>query len=360
MSRIPRLQPNLQRMEHTHLLLIHSDFPQCKYYYFDLLDIKLETNSMHALQNLTYSFKKHSLFNNRTDIDWLTLGTYLGKYNYEVVPAQKDGHCFITAIRLCLERDHGMIFTDGDIKKLITYEVFQNKSTYIQYYDGTVLAMLCSLDRYIVHSIYSQQVVDIAVLAAGKILRVNMCIYKNQQGKAILYSQPCNPPTTRDVYLKFDREHYDSICSKNDSSTNDQLSFTITQDDVDAFAEIGAFFHVTNPMDPINGGKLYFVPPANFADSECASILENSSSLQGAIHEKVVEAKEPPPIEEPTVYVLGEEMLENGVRDFNLDIGTTEQEIEIGSTNSFFYQSLTPVSVPPFRSLAETVSYLFI
>ena len=292
-------------MEHTHLLLIHSDFPQCKYYYFDLLDIKPETNSMHALQNLTYSFKKHSLFNNRTDIDWLTLGTYLGKYNYEVVPAQKDGHCFITAIRLCLEHDHGMLFTDGDIKKLITYEVFQNNSTYIQYYDGTVLAMLRSLDRYIVHGIYSQQVVDIAVLAAGKILRVNMCIYKNQQGKAILYSQPCNPPTTRDVYLKFDREHYDSICYKNDSSTNDQLSFNITQHDVDACAEIGAFFHVTNPMDPINGGKLYFVPPANFADSECASILENASSLQGDIREKVVEAKEPPPIEEPTTVCSG-------------------------------------------------------
>ena len=81
-----------------------------------------------------------------------------------------------------------MIFTDGDIKKLITYEVFQNNSTYIQYYDGTsVLAMLCSLDRYIVHGIYSQQVVDIAVLAAGKILCVNMCIYKNENGKAILY-----------------------------------------------------------------------------------------------------------------------------------------------------------------------------
>ena len=32
---------------------------------------------------------------------------------------------------------------------------------------------------------------------------------------------------------------------------------------------------------------------------------------------------------------------------------------EIGSTNSF-YQSLTPVSVPPFRSLAKTVSYLYI
>ena len=30
------------------------------------------------------------------------------------------------------------------------------------------------------------------------------------------------------------------------------------------------------------------------------------------------------------LYVPGEEMLENDVRDFNLDIGTTEQEIEIG------------------------------
>ena len=61
--------------------------------------------------------------------------------------------------------------------------------------------MLQALDRYIHNKVYSQQVVDIAVLAAAKILRVNMCIYRNQDKRAILYAQPCVPPSSRDVYL---------------------------------------------------------------------------------------------------------------------------------------------------------------
>ena len=100
------------------------------------------------------------------------------------------------------------------------------------------------------------------------------------------------------------------------------------QDDVDAFAEIGAFFHITNPMDPINGGKVYFVPPANFADSECASILEGASFLEGHLEQMITKPKEAILEEEATIYVPGKEILENGVRDFNLDIETMQQENE--------------------------------
>ena len=129
------------------------------------------------------------------------MDTYLRKYNYEVIDAGKNGHCFITSIRVCLECDHGMIFTDNDIQKLIMWEVFQNNNTYTPFYSGCVLPMLWALDRYIHNEVYSQQVVDIAVLAAAKILRVNMCIYHNQDKRAILYAQPCVPPSSRDVYL---------------------------------------------------------------------------------------------------------------------------------------------------------------
>ena len=80
----------------------------------------------------------------------------------------KNGHCFITSIRVCLECDHGMIFTDNDIQKLITWEVFQNNNTYTPFYSGCVLPMLRALDQYIHNKVYSQQVVDIAVLAAAK------------------------------------------------------------------------------------------------------------------------------------------------------------------------------------------------
>ena len=293
---------------------------------------------------------KGSLFNNRTSIDWLKLDTYLLKYNYEVIPAQKDGHCFISAIRLCLEQDHGLIFTEADIKKLITYEVFQNNNYYIQFYDGTVLSMLRSLDRYIVVGVYTQQVVDIAILAAANILRVNMCIYKNENGVANLYAQPANsnPPSTRDVYLAYSNEHYDSIVSM--TSTCHGGTFNISQEDVEAFAQIGAYFHITNPIDAVNGGKLYFVPRKNFCDPNYAPLpcnivqnptdsnednipqqfLSHSTIGPSVTSNKTVQPSTSIYPDEGSIFVPDAATLENGVQDFNTDVrmqGQDEEEI---------------------------------
>ena len=135
------------------------------------------------------------------NIDWSQLHKELKKFKYEVIEADKNDHCFIGAIRFCLEHAHGMIFTEEDIKRLITYEVFQNNNYYSAFYDGSILCMLWALDRYIFKGVFTHQVVDIVILAAGTILRVNMCIYKNENGKAILYSQPTNPPS--DVMCTF-------------------------------------------------------------------------------------------------------------------------------------------------------------
>ena len=214
-------------------------------------------------------YHSHFLFANNTNIDWLKLPKELQKYKYEVIEAEKDGHCFIGAIRFCLEHDHGMIFMEEDIKRLITYEVYQNNNYYNTFYNGSILCMLRALDRYIFKGVFTHQVVDIAILAAGKILRVNMCIYKNENGKAILYSQPIDPPSHRDVYLCYSNEHYDSICSMEDSEEcSGGFMFNITKEDVDAFALIGASFYVSNPMDLVDGGKLYFVPPKNFNSTD--------------------------------------------------------------------------------------------
>ena len=120
--------------------------------------------------------------------------------------------------------------------------------------------MLRALDRYIHNKVYSQQVVDIAVLAAAKILRVNMCIYRNQDKRAILYVQPCVPPSSRDVYLRYSNEHYDAICSKRSlKCCNENASWNITPYDIDHFVKIGAFFNVADPMDQAN--YFLFLPP---------------------------------------------------------------------------------------------------
>ena len=94
-----------------------------------------------------------------------------------------------------------MMFTESDIKKLITYKVYQNNNYYLTFYDGMIYSILCSLEEYISKGVSTHQVVDIAVLATANILRVNLCIYKNVNGKALLIAQPSCPPSMQDVYL---------------------------------------------------------------------------------------------------------------------------------------------------------------
>ena len=182
--------------------------------------------------------------------------------------------------------------------------------------------MLRALDRCIFKGVFTHQVVDITILATRTILCVNMCIYKNENGKAILYSQPTNPPSKRDVYLCYSNEHYDSICSmKSSEECISSITFNITQDDVNAFAAIGVSFYVSDPMDVVNRGKLYFVPSKNVssADSPFTQPQHTTSGLNNLSSDQ-----------DCTTFVPNAETLENSVWDFNTDIQLAETEYEEG------------------------------
>ena len=99
------------------------------------------------------------------------------------------------------------------------------------------------------------------------------------------------------------------------------ITFNITQDDVNAFVAIGASFYVSDPMDVVNGGKLYFVPPKNFssADSPFTQPQHTTSSLNNRSSDQ-----------DCTTFVPNVETLENGVQDFNTDIRLAETEYEKG------------------------------
>ena len=263
----------------------------------------------------------------------------LQKYKYEVVEAQKNGHCFIGAICFCLEHDHGMIFMEEDIKRLITYEVYQNNNYYNTFYNDSILCMLRAWDRYIFKGIFTHQVIDITVLAAGKILRVNLCIYKNENGKAILYSQPTYPSSSRDVYLCYSNKHYDSICSMEDSEEcGGGFMFNITKEDVDAFALIGASFYVSNPMDLVDGGKLYFVPPKNFNATD--SPFAGGETATSSYNLQPVSDRHSSSKQDGITFVPNVEILKNGVQDFNTDIqidGTEYEEVGDGQNEDRMY-----------------------
>ena len=67
---------------------------------------------------------------------------------------------------------------------------------------------------------------------------------------------------------------------------------------------IGVSFYVSDPMDVVNGGKLYFVPPKNFssADRSFAQAQPTTSGLNN-----------PSSDQDCTTFVPNAETLENGV-----------------------------------------------
>ena len=204
----------------------------------------------------------------------------MGNFHNEIISAEKDGHCFTTSIRICMAHDHGMQFSHKDLKKLFMLEVSINRVKYKNFYSGSFDNMLMSLEQYLTYGVYSQEVVDIAVLVTVKVLCVNMCTYKEQNGKALLITQTSDPPSTRDVYLKYDKEHNDAICSmtpgqrkaiktkplnKNDIPSlpsvvdNDiPLKCSFTQNQINAFALQGTFFEAYTPQ-----GEKYLVMLTN-------------------------------------------------------------------------------------------------
>ena len=99
------------------------------------------------------------------------------------------------------------------------------------------------------------------------------------------------------------------------------ITFNITQDDVNAFAAIGASFYVSDPMDVVNGGKLYFVPPKNFSSADSPFAQPQHTT---------VDVNNPSSGQDGSTFVPNVETLENSVWNFNTDIQVAETEYEEG------------------------------
>ena len=182
------------------------------------------------------------------------MSTHLNDCDYKLDYTEKDGYCFISSLRKCLLHDHSEMYSNDVIGCLITSEIFNNNQYYKRYYSGNLESMLRSLDNYIKHGVYSQQVVDIVVLAAAKCLSVNLCIYKKYGDNAILYMQPSNPPSTRDIYLQYNDEHYDAIVSKNSLSPNQkqkiiEVSDLLSNEDLQYLNKLGYLVSIEGVSD---------------------------------------------------------------------------------------------------------------
>ena len=124
---------------------------------------------------------------NRSDVAWMILDEALAEFNYEVSRVKLEGFSFLSVLQQCLKRDHGMNISLKDIKQLLDSEVYKNNYVYKPWYVGSTKEMLAALDNYLSEGKWVQSIVDRAVFAAVKCLQINLCIFKNINGHALLY-----------------------------------------------------------------------------------------------------------------------------------------------------------------------------
>ena len=178
-------------------------------------------------------------------------------------------------------------------------EVSVNRAKYKIFYSKSIDTMLTSLEKYLTFGMYSQEVIDIAILATAKVLSVNTCIYKEQNGKTLLITQTSDPPSSCNVYLKYECEHYDAICSMRPDQkkmVKDKISTSVdhlasndiplecgfTQNQINVYALEGTFFEAYR-----ENGEKYLVMLTNVpaTDPTIHSIISSNSKTECQSHQ---------------------------------------------------------------------------
>ena len=97
------------------------------------------------------------------------------------------------------------------LKTLIIAEIEDNNDRYWRCFDGTLFELLTGVHNYLNKGNYAQDCVDLCVDAAAQILNINIGIFQNVGGSAQCIDYFSERPTNRDIFLCYDKQHYESI-----------------------------------------------------------------------------------------------------------------------------------------------------
>ena len=100
------------------------------------------------------------------------------------------------------------------LKSLIFAEIQENNDRYHRSFDGSLFKLLTGINNYIKNGDYAQNCVDLCVNAASRILNINIGIFQNVGGAAHCINYSSERPTTRDIFLCYNNQHYESIMYK--------------------------------------------------------------------------------------------------------------------------------------------------
>ena len=142
---------------------------------------------------------------NKIGIPWNELPTHLHMHGQKIEWEPKDGLCLLHSLSDLMWNEFHELYSVKIWKMLIIAEIED------KYFDETLFELLTGVHNYLNKGNYAQDCVDLCVDAAARILNINIGIFQNDRGSAQCINYFLERPTNRNIFLCYDKQHYESI-----------------------------------------------------------------------------------------------------------------------------------------------------
>ena len=132
-----------------------------------------------------------------------------------------DGYCFLSSVTKALSVDCGQNVQCESLANQVLDHMYENSKYYASFHeDGSARAMLKQAEEFLLRGQYILNVADVCVAATANYLRMNLYIFENLGGKAVIIQQrSAIQKSTKGLLLRFSRKptgscignHYDAI-----------------------------------------------------------------------------------------------------------------------------------------------------
>ena len=156
-----------------------------------------------------------------TPVNWDALGVHLKQFGKEIAVVKRDVYCFLSSVMKALSVDCGQSVQHESLANEVLDHMYENSKYYASFHeDGSARAMLKQAEEFLLCGKYILNVANVCVAATANYLQVNLYIFENLGGKAVLIQQrSAIEKSTKGLFLQFSHKptgscignHYDAI-----------------------------------------------------------------------------------------------------------------------------------------------------
>ena len=144
----------------------------------------------------------------------------MNQFGKEISVIPGNGYCFLSSVIKALARDCGVSVQRDSLANQVLDHMYEHSNYYAPFHGDSTWSMLKQAEEFLLCGKYILNIADVCVAATANSLHMNLYIFENLGGKAvIIQQQSAIEKATKGLFLHFTHKpngtghenHYDAI-----------------------------------------------------------------------------------------------------------------------------------------------------